>query len=145
MRPTIRDVAKKLNLSITTVSRALDGYDDVADETRQLVVHTARKLGYAPNRAARQLRRQKSETIGFILPAGAQHFAEPFFTEFIAGLGNELASRNYDLLVSAVASENDEHEMYRRWAEGGKVDGFILNRLRVKDWRVKFLTKQHIP
>lgn len=60
-------------------------------------------------------------------------------------MGNELAPRNYDLLVSAVASEADEREMYRRWAGGGKVDGFILNRLRVKDWRVKFLTKQHIP
>lgn len=145
MRPTIRDVAKKLDLSITTVSRALDGYDDVAETTRQLVISTARKLGYTPNRAARQLRRQKADTVGFILPAGAQHFAEPFFTEFIAGLGNELASRNYDLLVSAVASENDEREMYKRWTNGGKVDGFILNRLRLKDWRVKFLTKQHLP
>jgi LacI family transcriptional regulator len=145
MRLTIRDVAKKLNLSITTVSRALDGYDDVAEETRQQVIETARRLGYTPNRAARQLRRQKAETVGYILPAGAQHFAEPFFTEFIAGLGNELAPRNYDLLVSAVASEDDEREMYRRWAEGGKVDGFILNRLRLKDWRVKFLTKQRIP
>ena len=145
MRPTIRDVAKRLKLSITTVSRALDGYDDVADRTRDLVIKTARQMGYSPNRAARQLRRQKSDTVGFILPAGAQHFAEPFFTEFIAGLGNELSSRNYDLLVSAVASEQDEHEMYKRWANGGKVDGFILNRLRLKDWRVKFLAKQHLP
>jgi LacI family transcriptional regulator len=145
MRPTIRDVAKKLNLSITTVSRAMDGYDDVAEETRQLVVDTARKLGYTPNRAARQLRRQKTETIGFILPARAQHFSEPFFTEFIAGLGNELASRNYDLLVSAVGSEQDEHQTYQRWANGGKVDGFILNRLRVGDGRVRFLNRQHIP
>lgn len=144
-RPTIRDVARKLDLSITTVSRALDGYSDVAEPTRQLVINTARKLGYTPNRAARQLRRQKAETVGFILPAGAQHFAEPFFTEFIAGLGNELSSRNYDLLVTAVASEDDEHEMYRRWANGGKVDGFILNRLRLHDWRVKFLTRQHLP
>jgi LacI family transcriptional regulator len=145
MSPTIRDVAKKLNLSITTVSRALDGYDDVAQKTRQLVIDTARDLGYTPNRAARQLRRQKAETVGFILPAGAQHFAEPFFTEFIAGLGNELASRNYDLLVSAAASENDERNMYERWANSGKVDGFILNRLRVHDWRVKFLRHGKIP
>jgi LacI family transcriptional regulator len=145
MRPTIRDVAKKLNLSITTVSRALDGYDDVADQTRQLVIDTAYKMGYAPNRAARQLRRQKAETVGFILPANAQHFSEPFFTEFIAGLGSELASRNYDLLVSAVASEDDERKMYQRWANGGKVDGFILNRLRLHDGRVKFLTKQQVP
>ena len=142
MRPTIRDVAKKLNLSITTVSRALDGYDDVAEPTRQLVIKTARKLGYMPNRAARQLRRQKAETVGFILPAGAQHFAEPFFTEFIAGLGNELSSRNFDLLVSAVSSESDEQELYRRWTNSGKVDGFILNRLRLHDWRVNFLTRQ---
>jgi LacI family transcriptional regulator len=102
-------------------------------------------MGYAPNRAARQLRLQRAETIGFILPAGAQHFAEPFFTEFIAGLGNELASHNYDLLVSAAASEEAEHEMYRRWANGGKVDGFILNRLRIRDWRVRFLTGEKIP
>lgn len=145
MRPTIRDVAKKLDLSITTVSRALDGYDDVAQKTRQLVIDTARDLGYTPNRAARQLRRQKAETVGFILPAGAQHFAEPFFTEFIAGLGNELASSNFDLLVSAVASEKDERDMYERWTNSGKVDGFILNRLRLRDWRVKFLRKRNVP
>ncbi len=145
MRPGIRDVAKKLKLSITTVSRALDGYDDVAESTRELVIKTARQMGYTPNRAARQLRRQKADTIGFIIPAGAQHFAEPFFTEFIGGLGYELSSRNYDLLVSAVESEKDEHEMYRRWANSGKVDGFILNRLRLDDWRVKFLSKLEIP
>ena len=145
MRPTIRDVAKKLNLSITTVSRALDGYDDVAQPTRELVVKTARQMGYSPNRAARQLRRQKAETIGFILPASAQHFSEPFFSEFIAGLGHELAVHNYDLLVSAADSEKSEHELYERWANGGKVDGFILNRLRVRDWRIKYLIEQDLP
>src|SRR5690606_34253229 len=44
-----------------------------------------------------------------------------------------------------VASEDEERDMYRRWAESRKVDGFILNRLRRKDWRVEFLTKQRIP
>ena len=47
---TIRDVARKLNLSITTVSRALDGYDDVAEETRVAnVIRIAREMGYVPN------------------------------------------------------------------------------------------------
>jgi LacI family transcriptional regulator len=145
MHPTIRDVAAKLNLSITTVSRALDGYDDVSEQTRKLVVRTAHRMGYAPNRAARQLRRQKAESLGFILPTGAEDFSEPFFMEFIAGLGNELALHDNDLLVSAAASEEAEREMYRRWAHGGKVDGFILNRLRVGDWRVRFLASQGIP
>jgi LacI family transcriptional regulator len=145
MRPTIRDVAKKLNLSITTVSRALDGYGDVSKPTREMVVKTARQMGYSPNRAARQLRRQKAETIGFILPASAQHFSETFFSEFIAGLGHELALHNYDLLVSAADSEKSEHGLYQRWANGGKVDGFILNRLCVRDWRIKFLEEQNLP
>jgi LacI family transcriptional regulator len=145
MRPTIRDVAKKLNLSITTVSRALDGYDDVAEPTREQVIKTARKMGYSPNRAARQLRRQKAETIGFILPASAQQFSEAFFSEFIAGLGHELALHNYDLLVSAANSEESERGLYQRWANGGKVDGFILNRLRIRDGRIKFLTEQNLP
>jgi LacI family transcriptional regulator len=145
MRPTIRDVAEKLKISITTVSRALDGYKDVSEETRILVVRTARQMGYTPNRAARQLRRQRSESIGFILPPGAQHFSEPFFMEFISGLGNELTAGDHDLLVSAAPSEETEREMYRRWVHGGKVDGFILNRLRLRDWRVRFLLEQNIP
>jgi len=145
MRPTIRDVAKKLNLSITTVSRALDGYDDVAESTRELVIKTSHKMGYSPNRAARQLRRQKAETIGFILPASAQHFSEAFFSEFIAGLGHESALHDYDLFVSAADSEKSEHELYERWAHGGKVDGFVLNRLRLRDWRIKFVTDQNLP
>jgi LacI family transcriptional regulator len=145
MRPTIRDVAKKLNLSITTVSRAIDGYDDVAEPTRDLVIKTVRQMGYSPNRAARQLRRQKAETIGFILPASAQHFSEAFFSEFIAGLGHELSLHNYDLLVSAADSEESEHGLYQRWANGGKVDGFVLNRLRVRDWRINFLAEQNLP
>ena len=60
MAISIRDVAKKINLSITTVSRALDGYDDVSEETRNKVLRTAAEMGYIPNRAARQLRRKRT-------------------------------------------------------------------------------------
>ena len=145
MRTTIRDVAKKLNISIYTVSRALDGYDDVADQTRELVIETANKMGYAPNRAARQLRRQKAETVGFIIPSIAKRFNEPFFTEFISGLGEELSSRNFDLLVSNAKTDDAERYLYHRWVNSRKVDGFILNRIRRHDWRVTFLSKWDIP
>lgn len=142
----IRDVAKRLNLSITTVSRALDGYDDVAEETRQLVVRTAREMGYTPNRAARQLRRQQAETIGYILPADKPLFSDAFFSEFIAGLGDEASIHGYDLLVSASAPDSTEEQTaYERWVQGGKVDGIIVNRIRLHDWRVQYLTKQKTP
>lgn len=145
MRPTIHDVAKKLNLSITTVSRALDGYDDVAEATRRLVVETARQMDYVPNRAARQLRRQQAETIGFIIPSLSKRFDEAFFTEFIAGLGEELSARNFDLLVSNAKTEDGEANLYRRWVNSDKVDGFILNSIHRYDWRTQYLSEEKIP
>ena len=144
--PTIKDVARILKISITTVSRALDGYDDVSAETRQRVLETARQMGYTPNRAARQLRRQRSETIGYILPTEKPQFADAFYSEFIAGLGDMAAARNFDLLVSAAPPDSAaERALYERWAQGGKVDGIVLNRIRLQDWRVQYLTTQKIP
>jgi LacI family transcriptional regulator len=145
MPTTIRDVAKKLNVSVYTVSRALDGYEDVADQTRELVIETANKMGYAPNRAARQLRRQKAETIGFIIPSISKRFNEPFFTEFISGLGEELSGKNFDLLISNATTDDAERQLYHRWVNSRKVDGFILSRIRRHDWRVGFLCKYGIP
>ena len=145
MPATIHDVANKLNLSITTISRALDGYDDVSDRTRRLVIETAREMGYAPNRAARQLRRQKAETIGFILPAISKRFSEPFFTEFISGLGEELSYRNFDLLIANATTDEAERKLYERWINSHKVDGFILSRIRRRDWRVECLSELSIP
>ncbi len=143
---TIKDVARVLNLSITTVSRALDGYDDVAQGTRELVVRTARELGYTPNRAARQLRRQRSETIGYILPTEKPQFADAFYSEFIAGLGDMAAASNFDLLVSAAPPDTEaERALYERWVQGRKVDGIVLNRTRLRDWRVQYLSAQKIP
>lgn len=144
--PTIRDVARKLNISITTVSRAIDGYDDVAEETRQRVVETAREMGYTPNRAARQLRRQRTETIGYIIPSNSAGFADPFFSEFIAGLGDEATALEYDLLVTtAPPASMEEKSAYQRWVQGGKVDGMVLNRVLLDDWRSRYLAEQEVP
>ncbi len=145
MPPRIHDVAKALNLSITTVSRALDGYDDVAPETRQRVIAAAQSMGYTPNRAARQLRRQRTDTLGYILPATEGGFADPFASAFIAGLGDEAAAHNYDLLVSTAApNSHQEQALYRRWVQGGKVDGIILNHIRLDDRRLDFLTESGV-
>lgn len=143
---TIKDVAKVLNISITTVSRALDGYSDVAKETRELVIQTAQEMGYVPNRAARQLRRQRTDTIGYIIPAAKAGFVDPFFAEFIAGLGDEASSSNYDLLVSTAPPASPEEKLiYQRWIQGGKTDGMVLNRIYLDDWRLKYLDERHVP
>lgn len=146
MAVTIRDVAKRLHLSITTVSRALDGYNDVAAKTRERVIRTAREMGYVPSRAARQLRRQRADTIGYVIPAHAPHFTDPFFAEFIAGLGDAAASRHLDLLISTAPPDTEsERAIYMRWIQSQQVDGIILSRMRLKDWRVKYLAQNNFP
>jgi len=142
---TIRDIAKKLNLSIAAVSRAMDGYSDISEETRQRVMETAHQMGYVPNRAARQLRRQKADAIGYILPSETPRFADPFFSEFLSGLGDETALHPFDLLVSiAPPGAEAEQTIYSTWIQSRKVDGFILDRIHLHDWRVRFLAQQSI-
>ena len=142
---TIRDVATKLDLSVTTVSRALAGYDDVASATRDLVIETANEMGYVPQHAARQLRRQRTETIGLIFPTSGSRFSDPFFSEFIAGIGDETSRRSYDLLVSVAPPGEAEERAYHLWTNSRRVDGFILVRTRVDDWRISYLTKENFP
>ena len=146
MTVTIREVAEKLGLSIATVSRALDDYPDIALKTRQRVHQAAQEMGYTPNRAARQLRRKKADAIGYILPASIPRFADPFYAEFLVGLGDETALHPYDLLVSiAPPGEQAEQQIYANWVQSRKVDGFVLNRMRHNDWRARFLSEHGVP
>jgi LacI family transcriptional regulator len=146
MPVTIRDIAKKLGLSIGAVSRALDGYADISEETRQRVIRTAHEMDYVPNRAARQLRRKKADSLGYILPGNSPHFADPFFSEFIAGLGDETAQHPFDLVVSiAPPGEEQEKHLYQNWVQGCKVDGFILTHMHLHDWRAQYLWEHHVP
>ena len=150
MSVTIRDVAKHANLSITTVSRALDGYADVAVSTRERVIALAKQMGYAPSSAARQMRRQRTDTIGFVISSlrrddDSRPFADPFISEFVAGLGDEATHQNIDLLVSVASPNENETNIYRRWVLGRRVDGLIVNRLRERDPRIALLRENNMP
>ncbi|MBE3142392.1 MAG: LacI family DNA-binding transcriptional regulator [Planctomycetes bacterium] len=143
---TIRDLAKKLNLSITTVSRALDGYSDVSDKTRERVIHAAQEMGYSPSSAARQLRRRRSDAIGYILPTSSPRFSDPFYANFLAGLCDEAAEHQIDLIVSSSPPDSElEKAMYQRWFQSLRVDGLILNRIRLQDWRINYLSESKVP
>jgi len=143
---TIRDLAEKLKLSITTVSRALDGYADVSEETRKRVILTAEEMGYEPSFAARQLRRKRADTIGYILPTSSPQFSDPFFVNFLTGLCDEAALLHLDLTVTSCPPDSEkEHSQYRRWVQGNRVDGIVINRLRTTDWRITFLLENQIP
>jgi LacI family transcriptional regulator len=146
MAVTLKDIAHRAGVSITTVSRGLADYDDVAAETRQHIRQIAQEMGYRPNLLARRLQKQRTDTIGFILPTFGPRFSDPFFSEFLAGIGNEAAAHEYDLLVSTHAPDSPgERQAYLRAAQGGWVDGLIVVRTREDDARIRLLHEHRFP
>lgn len=140
------DVAKEARVSVTTASRALGGFDDVSELTRRRVEDTARRLGYVPNISAQRLRRRRTDMIGLILPADESGFGEPFFNEFLAGVGEATASLDLSLLLAAhPPGSTAERDTYLKAVWGGWVDGVILIRLRRKDERVDLLRQASFP
>ena len=142
---TLKDIAQTVGKSITTVSRALNGYDDVNPETKKLIEAVAKDMGYKPNIAAQRLQKQKADTIGFIIPTFGPRFSDPFFSEFLAGVGNKASDLGFDLLVSTQPPGEKEHEAYKKMMISRRVDGFIIVRTRSDDNRIKELTKNSFP
>ena len=140
----LKDIAEKSGFSITTVSRALAGYKDVNEQTRQQIIDLAYGLGYQPNMVARQLRNQKTDTLGLIIPSGASQFSNDFFSDLLMGVGHAAAHRGYDLLVSAQTS-TDEMEAYHRIVGGNRVDGVLLARTYRNDPRIAYLKERNHP
>ncbi|MCC6614163.1 MAG: LacI family DNA-binding transcriptional regulator [Anaerolineae bacterium] len=144
-KATLKTLARATGYSITTVSRALGGFDDVNEETRQAILAEAYRQGYEPNLQARALQKKRSQTIGLVLPTGGPSFPDPFFGEFLSGVGSEAAQAGFDLLVSTASADLTEIDVYRRIVAGGRVDGVILMRSRVDDERIRYLLERHFP
>ena len=127
----LRQLASSLGLSITTVSRALDGYPDVAAKTRERVQRAARAVGYRPNTAARSLRRQRAEAIAVVLPSEPGRVGPPVFLDMLAGCGTRLAEVGFDLMLLPSVGRLSEIDTYSRLVDGRRADAFIVLRTRL--------------
>jgi LacI family transcriptional regulator len=105
----------------------------------------AQEMGYRPNIIARRLQQQCTETIGFVIPTFGPRFSDPFFSELLAGIGNEAAEHEYDLLVSTHAPGPDELLGYERLVTERRVDGLLVVRTRRQDSRIAYLLDQQFP
>jgi len=142
---TIKDIAKKVGKSVTTISRALHDYDDVSKETKEMVRQAAAEMGYTPSSFAQRLQKQKTDTIGLVLPTYGPRFSDPFFSEFLAGVGNSAGSFGYDILVSTCPPGDKELQSYQANVQGRRVDGFVIVRTRRKDPRIGYLCNIKFP
>jgi LacI family transcriptional regulator len=142
---SLKHLAQSLGLSITTVSRALDGYSDVAPATRERVRAAAQAIHYQPNSAARSLRRRKAEAVAVTLPTEPGRFGPPIFLNMLAACGQRLAEEGLDLMLLPTAGGAGEMDTYRRLLDGRRADALIVVRTRLEDERVAFLKERGIP
>jgi LacI family transcriptional regulator len=142
-------LARDLGLSISTVSRALNGYEDVSEATRERILKRARELGYRPNPGARRLKSGKTHLVGVILPStgDGNRFVDSVASSLLGGVELELESGGYSL-IATMLTRNDpvrETALYENFIKGGWVDALLMVRTRVNDMRVGLARKARIP
>ncbi|WP_196259646.1 LacI family DNA-binding transcriptional regulator [Pelagibacterium limicola] len=142
---TLKELAEKLGVSVTTVSRALAGHEQIALKTRQRVAEAAREAGYVPNIAGRQLVSGRSNFVGFVLPIRGPNFMDSYLGEFITGLGEGLVHHGIDLILATVQPGQSELEVLRHLVESGRADGVVVPRIAAHDERVQYLAERDFP
>ena len=136
-------------MSVATVSRVLNDYVDVKEETRERVLRVARELDYTPSAAARTLVMRRSQVIGVLLETGEGHpdLQHPFFQEVLVGLKRGLGAAGYDLLLFATENPGNgfsELSFVRR-AQHHRVDGVVVMGVDARSSELQKLARSRIP
>lgn len=125
-RTTIKDIAKELGISPSTVSRALKDHPDISDKTKKAVLELAKKLKYRPNTIALNLRRNKSNTIGVIIPQIVHYF----FSSIISGIQDYAHDKGYTVIITQ-SNESVEREIDNTNAMlNSGVEGVLISRTK---------------
>jgi LacI family transcriptional regulator len=119
---TIKDIAKRLKISVSTVSRALRGSKDISDETRRLVLAVAEELHYSPNPIAISLRDKKTKVIGVIV----QEIANNYCSAVIAGIEDIAFKMGYNVLISQSHEKIDIEVLNTRLLASRRIDGLLI-------------------
>ncbi|EEE38842.1 periplasmic binding protein/LacI transcriptional regulator [Rhodobacteraceae bacterium KLH11] len=141
---TIKDISKRLGISVTTVSRALNGYSDVNKDTRKRVQDTAKLLNYKPNQIARKLVTGQSGIVAMVLPDDFGITTKAIWFEIISGLSAAFSKREMDFVLNVSAKESILG-VYQRMIDRGTADGFILIAPVKNDPRVAMLQANKVP
>lgn len=123
--PTLEEVAALAGVSSSTASRVINGSPRVTEQTVARVNEAIAKIGYVPNRAARNLARRRTQTVAMVIPERtADFFADPYFAEVIQGAAMHASSTDYSLTL-LIESEKDPHKT-QQYLRRGNVDGALV-------------------
>ncbi len=119
---TIKDLAKKLNMSVSTVSKALSNHVNISDLTKERVQQLAREWNYVPNEAARHFKQNKSFTLGVVIP----DLIDQFFVAAIRGLEEIAGEHRYQVVIAQSHEDADKEERIIKNLISNRVDGVII-------------------
>jgi len=145
MSVTIRDLAEQLNLSIATVSKALNNYPHVAEETRRRVLAKAKELGYRPDSTARSLQARRTHLIAYSWRLAPPDQFSPVLERFIHTMGAAAMAAGYHLLAFPTTSDEAELDAYQELVRTRRVDGIVLSATTEDDPRIVYLSKIGFP
>ena len=143
-KTSLKELAKHLGLSQTTVSRGLANYPEVTEATKTRIRKAAIQLSYAPSSSAQKLAMGRSFTIGHVITRTKHMTINPFYADFIAGASETYAAHGYDMLLSMTDPE-DELTTYRNLTTAQKIDGFILSEPVPDDPRIALMQQLGVP
>ncbi len=145
MKPTIRDVAKKANVSVSTVSRVINQKGYVHEATKVLVEQTIKELGFIPNQLARSLTNRSSKIVGVIVP----HIGPSFYGELLEGIESQATAYGYKIMFCHTQDDPQRELEYLKFFEQYNIEGLIIasnfsNRDKLVELKIPVITVDHI-
>ncbi len=142
----LTDIAAKLDMSLTTISRALNNYSTVSLKTRDLVKKTAKEMGYVPNRMARNLAMKKSHLISLVYDDYNETISYQSFTfEVISGIRRYFGNTPYDLIMVPENKRGKNRESLKNISLSRGVDGLFIVGIRTDDSYIDEIKEDFMP
>ena len=120
---SMKEIAKKCNVSVASVSKAMNGYSDISEETRKLILKTASEMGYLPNSSARTLKTKRSYNIGVMfVDEAASGLTHDYFNHVLESFKRTAEERGYDITFTSgrISGRLSRESSPLSWTKGSK-------------------------
>ena len=142
---SMKDIAKQCNVSVASVSKALNGYPDISEETRQLILKTASEMGYLPNSSARALKTKRSYNLGVLFVDEAMSgLTHDYFNHVLESFKRTAESKGYDITFTSGNLSGQRLNYYEHCRYRG-VDGVVIACINFFTEEVQRLVQSEIP
>lgn len=143
---TIKDIAKKAKISVTTVSRALNDFDDVNAETKKKIKRIAKEMGYVPNRMARGLVKKDKRTLALVLSnLEKEGGKDNIVYRIMSGMYKFADSVNFEIVIFTTNSAHQKETTYTQFCNGHDIGGAIMLGIQIDDPYFKEIINNDIP